>query len=56
MAECWLMNMVGVGEHSHNFPQLVVKIGRESHQWILNGVGGLRVSQGLMCGLKSASL
>lgn len=48
MAECLAMNMVGVGEHSHNFPSIVVKIGlRESHQWILNGVGGVGESQGM---------
>ena len=42
------MNMVGVGEHSHNFPSIVAKIGlRESHQWILNGVGGVGESQGM---------
>ena len=42
------MNMEGVGEHSHNFTSIVVKIGwGESHQWILNGVGGVGESQGM---------
>lgn len=55
MLECWLINMEGVGEHSHDFTSIVVEIGLgESHQWMLNRDGGVGEGQG-MCVVSKCS-